>query len=980
MKSKTLYVSVLLVMCAVVAQALPYKTVILDGRPTEYSTNELRGTFVGEGVWAPENVITNLYVTWDETYLYVALQGWEAGNKLVVMLDVDPGEGTGATTTMNWAGEEPAYLGFNGVGWEAADATGTEFGLDYMIATEGFFNDILRIRYDGVETPDTNNVDLIFSAGNGNTPQGTPVDMVVQADGTDCPLKGLEARIPWSELYTDDDRYGVVGANVVPTGATIRLFANLHNNNPNEAHSSPDAIPANTTWDAGLLTTDTYIDVVIDSTGDGMPDDWSGGVHAPFLRAVMGKGGGDIVYARFDKPVTTETATNTAHWWVGGLDIHSITNPQPDTVYLFLDEPLPTNGLLDVRADGVADGDGRTRETWLCLFPAEDGLDEPVTVRFVLETNSGMGGSGAGPAYNATQFFLNGDAPLEWGFPPSMNTPVANDALGGSLRYADVIFPPGTPLSVNYKFSAVLQGTNNYEAVRLDNYQDAARVLTFDPDATNGVMYVTNRLGAAAAPLRSDDEDDYNALYLDSRRGDGGVGTRKSITFQLDLSEYDTSEVQRVLVQGTDPLRGFNWNGTLSDWIFAPASDPETAGLELVDDNDDGIYTLTWALTENGRAPDLVEFDPWSLVAGDGVFDSTALSGQWADRRSPRSFKYQYYVVNQWGDLLASPGFDIEFYIEPGGPTNVVLDVAEWEGLAPDVPLDPSGLPDPTNAPMVTLVGAAPGTLTVAYENWPDQRLHVVDMTDDLVAGWRDYGYVLPFENQGTETIDVGDEDIFFARVRAARGREARGTQWEPVFVPETGGVARIYFRQDQTPHAGDRSLHVAGTFTGWADNPEPMTFIKDGLWYYDLEVPATGPDAFEFKIVDEDASTWWPEGGGESNYHVHRGEHPAVTWTPNVAEPGEALTITLDATGTPLDGETEIMAHSGFDYGGWEDRAMTNVEDQVWEVEVVMPTDENTARFSFVFVSRDAAGDVWFSEDSPDGRKFTVMIEPVGE
>ncbi len=997
MQSKTFHIALFFLLFSVGAYATPHNTIILDGRPTEYTTNDLRGAFSGEGEWAPENVITNLYITWDETYLYVALQGWEQGNKLVVMLDVDPGEGTGATTTTNWADIQPAHIGFNAVGWQAADATGIEFGLDYMIATEGFFNDILRIRYDGIEPPDTNNVELIFSAGNGNTPQGTPTDMVVQADGTDCVLKGLEARIPWSELYTDDNRFGMVGDNVVPTGATIRVFANLHNNEFDISFSSPDTIPAQgagADYDDGLLTTDTYIEVVIDSTMDGMPDDWSGGVHAPFLRDVMGKAGGDIVYARFNKPVTTESATNTANWWVGGLDIHSITNPLSDIVYIFLNEPLPTNGLLEVRADGVADGDGRTRETWLCLSPAEDGLGAPLTVRFVLETNSGMGRSRSGDAWGASAFFLNGDSPLEWGFPPSMITPVDNASLGGSLRYADVIFPPGTPLTVNYKFSALLTGTgtNNYEAVRLDNYLTATRVLTLDPDALDNTMYVTNHLGAAAGPLRGADvEDAYEDLYWDWDRGDAGVRKRKTITFQLDLSAYDTSEIQRVLIQGTDPLRGFNLNdGGISDWAGLASVGWANGGITLFDDGTmgdavagDGIFSRTWSMTADGADSAIVPGSPHSLVGGSSGTSPYGGGAAWVRDRTPRSFKYQYYVINEWGDVLNSPGFDVEVYIEPGSDTNIVFEPFVWDGGPLDDPRDDLDLelPTPTNAPNVFAVAHVDGNIEVSYSNVEDQQLHLVDFSDDLIAGFRHYGDRLPFVNSGVASLDTPNDDVHFFRIRAGRRPPYRGVQWHPNPVPETGGVARIYFRQQRTPFEGNQDVRIAGSFEGWSGTP--MTFAGDGLWYYDVVVDESDGNHY-FKIRDDDAM-WFAAWGvpPDGNYPLYKGTHHA-TWTPSVAVAGDVFTLTYDAEGGPLEAAGAIYAHSGFDEG-WFDvarRPLTNTVGMIWETAFQIPTNANTS-VNFVFNDNPNVNDnvaTWHSENDEGGRAWRAFIAPIGE
>ena len=126
------------------AWATPANTPTLDGRPIEYDATDLRGAFAGASTWGANGTLSNLFVTWDDTYVYIALQAWQASNnKLVVLLDVDPGAGTGATTTTNWTNVEPSYIKYNDYGW--ADAGG--FGLDYMAASEGFYNNTIRINY-----------------------------------------------------------------------------------------------------------------------------------------------------------------------------------------------------------------------------------------------------------------------------------------------------------------------------------------------------------------------------------------------------------------------------------------------------------------------------------------------------------------------------------------------------------------------------------------------------------------------------------------------------------------------------------------------------------------------------------------------------------------------------------------------------------------------------------------------------------------
>ena len=193
---------------AAAACATPFNTAVLDGRPIEYDDFDFKDAFHGASTWGANGTLTNLYVTWDATYLYVALQAWQASNnKLVVLLDVDPGAGTGATTTTNWTNVDPSFIKYNDYGWVAGIGGG--FGLDYMFASEGFYNNAIRVLYDGAEAPSTNNTESIFDSGNGGVPAGTPVDMASDNSATACPHKGFEARIPWAVLY-EGTRWGTV--------------------------------------------------------------------------------------------------------------------------------------------------------------------------------------------------------------------------------------------------------------------------------------------------------------------------------------------------------------------------------------------------------------------------------------------------------------------------------------------------------------------------------------------------------------------------------------------------------------------------------------------------------------------------------------------------------------------------------------------------------------------------------------------------
>lgn len=970
---------------AVSTFATPPNTPILDGRPLEYAGGDAMASYTGGGgVFGAGNYLSHLYLTWDDTYLYIALQGAEADNKLVVMLDVDPDAGSGATTTTNWSGVDPSYIMYNDVGWKASDSNGAVlFGLDYQIASEGFYNNIIQVLYDGSGTPDSNTVAALFDQGNGATPRGSPVDMAVQSDDTTCGLKGLEARIPWSVLYPsagpNAGRFGTVqSGETVPRGAQLRLFANIHNNVPGISYSANDAIPEqvspNASWDAGLLTTDTYLDVLVDADNDGVPDMQAGDVNPPYIRAAVGAQGTKTVYVYFNEPVTQATAENTVNWEVDFVNPSSATLQGDSTVVLELDDALPLAGtIVSIVADGVEDASSNSRTAEFCLDPAASGLTNALTVRFVLETASGLG---INPG--ASNFFVNGGSfPLEFGYPPATSGPLAQ--LSGTLYYRDVVFPPGTSTKLNYKYSGQLTntGTNTYEAIRLQNYADAARVLTLPSDVAS--IVVTDYLGAAAGPYRDPGTNDGAvALFFDTQRGDAGVRERVTVTFQLDLSARDLRTVDRVLVQGTDPLRGFNYNPDSgeADWAGGGIVGWDMGGIELFDDGthgdqvaDDAIYSRQWALTDDGLDVDIEPEYPNGLVGG-GFSVAPYYGSTWEERRSPRSMDYKFYVVKNDGNFLESPNSNIELYIEDAAGTNVVLSPFVWanDGLPP---------PPPSNAPTMLLSQPLnPTQVLVRLENLPTESQHGLWISTNLAQGWMDFGTRVVNGSGGSWTVLVNNANAQSEMYAAFAGpaKSSIGFYFEPNPLPETGGVLRIWYRQHGRNLAGFRNVGLTGDWNGWGD-AKPMTaFVGDGVWYYDMIVTSGSPALITFK-----ARSMTGEWDNDPDWRAYRGVGRA-TWTPSRPAPGGVLSITYNAAGGPLAAATNVMAHLGYEenWDNTSDIEMSQVggTGTVWTLDVPVPT--NTV-LSVNFVFRNSAGTIWDSEGNPGtgGRQYRVFVDP---
>ena len=961
-----------LVLLASAAQATPANTPILDGRPIDYDSGDLRATFGVAPSWATVTV-SNLFVTWDATHLYIGYQAWLQSDKLVVIIDADPDAGTGATTTTNWTGA--SYLEFNEFGW--VDDSGA-FGLDYMLASEGNYNNILRVLYDGAGPADTNNTIALFDIGNKNTPTGGTLDMACERNTSLCPHQGLEAKIPWSVFYGAEGRFGTIEAGeTVPRGATIRLLAGVHNNTANDVYSAPDTLPRQTgaAWAAGLLTNPEYVDVVIDADNDGAPDLIGADVNAPWIRAASGAVGGTNLYVAFSEPVTAGTVESTGNWTIGGVAPSTATAQSPQVVLLGLADPIASTDLLLIRAEGVQDADLNSRPVEHCLFPAASGIPLPVTVTFQVNTNSGMGVSATHAKPNA--FFVNGSSlPLEWGYsgyPPFESSPL--ESIPGSNGWASrsVTFLAGSPSVLYYKYSARISGTNTYEAITLTDYDKTSRPLQLN---TNGApQTVVDYLGAAAYPLRNTADTNLppvrNRLYTDPQRGDAGVRVRREILFQLDLSLRRRDNLARVFVAGSDPLRGFNTTGLSS----ADASDyPGTyvvwtdAGVQLFDDGthgdtaaDDGIYARLWSFSTDGFDAAMEPGAPYSLVGGRAsVYFPEIILGtepyrgnNWSTRRSPRSVLYKFYAVTLSGNAtnsFESPSSNLEYYVaDPDSTDPIILDPFPWND--PYLPLPP-----PSNAPSLAGVTVAVATATVQFDNVLTEGTHGVKISTNLVDGFDDYGLraVGGVTNAGRRqwSATVGEISPVAEFYAPYAGPEpARtATRWDPDLLTNAATTAQLYFCQFQTGLRGKRSLGVTG-IADWSSE-QPMAFVGDGIWTAEIALP----EVLRGTLLEcnfKQGATW----ANVPNAYVIRGD--PCTWTPTTPVPGELFTITLDSSapgayfkngGPLLSSATNFHVHLGYD--GWSEasaRPMTNTSGSLWEYAVTVPAPY-TNRVDWVF------------------------------
>ena len=627
------------------------------------------------------------------------------------------------------------------------------------------------------------------------------------------------------------------------------------------------------------------------------------------------------------------------------------------------------------------------------FFRSSGEIDEDVTVTFVLETDSGMG---MDPG--ASQFFVHyGARPLEWRFRPANQIPMTH--LSGSVYRVDVPFAAGSPRSTLYKYSAILNdtGTKTFEAIRLDKWDDAARPLVLPTDGS--ALVITDYLGAASAPLRVG-ASGRASLYSDPRRGDAGVRQRHTVLFQLDLSERQMPSNPRILVLGSDPLRGFNHDGSFRDFPADPVVGWASGGIELFDDGThgdlvagDSIFSRRWSFTETGIDSLINPEFPYSLV--DGGFARAPYFGAWANRRSPRSLVYRYFIKDMDDPdpnvFWASPSSNIELYLEHDAPDHIEIPPHVW-----DISGDQQSVAHQATITDIRTVGDA---IHLVFTNIIEAMDNEVQIAATPREPWGGYGLIATGSGIYTVTVQSAQADSQTFRILTP-GRPTGYTWWEPAFLPPGGESVRIWFQQRRKNLADIRDIYWFGA------NPSPgpysslpMTFAGDGLWYIDLNGVGVGGEDVRFFFIDRpfDPDMGWISGTREDKNMYPDGDIRGplagdfcimiggrATWSPDPVPPGQDLTVTYDAVGGPLEGSSAVNIWLDFDgwenlqpwYGGNYEQGMAAVGPNIWQVTVTVPL-ETQATVNFVFKAQD--GSVWDDnlDSNGEARTWQAFVRP---
>lgn len=233
---------------ASVAHGEPFNTPTVDGHVTTDSGDWLLDELAADDApddcrWGPSDAdLDDLYVTWDETNLYVGITTVNGpsgyGNAYLLYIDTDSQNGITGATDFRSADFYARSIGFSTI------------GADVIMGYWNMAPGAPGVRH--CEDP-TNTTPLVGSSG-----------------AVDPAWKHIEISIPWEGLYG-------IGVGQVPPGTTLRMVAAVCGGDQSGAY---DAMPTSSTgaesdpstaWDA-FTDLDVFFEIVVDANGDGTPD------------------------------------------------------------------------------------------------------------------------------------------------------------------------------------------------------------------------------------------------------------------------------------------------------------------------------------------------------------------------------------------------------------------------------------------------------------------------------------------------------------------------------------------------------------------------------------------------------------------------------------------------------------------------------------------------------------------------------------
>lgn len=223
-----------------------------DGDLSDWSQSEMAVDDPDDDAMVSGNEILSYYITWDEAFLYVAVDYTvTTGHSVIIYFDAIPGGNSNVS----------AIVG-DGEDWRR-----------HVEFFEGFKADMMLCRYN-VEALELYRLDWTSSSYDVSSEMVPACSGVADGSGAT-----IEAAIPWNSFYG-------MGPGLVSVGSTIRVVAVMTYSIDSNALDSAPSDPLGPNY-GNWAKLHHFYDFCVDCDLDGYPDDYSSGFTIPEFSTLL---------------------------------------------------------------------------------------------------------------------------------------------------------------------------------------------------------------------------------------------------------------------------------------------------------------------------------------------------------------------------------------------------------------------------------------------------------------------------------------------------------------------------------------------------------------------------------------------------------------------------------------------------------------------------------------------------------------------
>jgi len=324
----------------ILLRAAPYHTITVDGDLSDWQNDEIVASDGVDSVWNPAegtNEIKNIYATWNETDLFIAIEGIATDKGILLYLDSSQSRGFGDLRELRTWNRRVSFAG--------------DFAPDFFFAAWGSSSDGNFYKLSSSSTAD----DFTSKCG-------------VKAPALNSKKYGWEIKIPWDLIYSR--------GNFVPYDIKIKCFVSLATGDVGSSdfgsygYLGGDCVPDDKITGLGDVVISTWVVIAPDKNSDGVPDNNFKDVALAFksvtvvpVRFVPSMGGGST--ASITVETTKEASVSAGIYDIAGRKIKTLSESAASNGFL-------KNFLWDGRYDS---GNSAPAGVYIISIRASNGAE-----------------------------------------------------------------------------------------------------------------------------------------------------------------------------------------------------------------------------------------------------------------------------------------------------------------------------------------------------------------------------------------------------------------------------------------------------------------------------------------------------------------------------------------------------------------------------------------------------------------------------